>query len=59
MQSDTRWGGLKQGHLTAQPQPVFARIELETKPNNTSDETKKVNQEEEKEMVKTQKVVEA
>jgi len=25
--ADTQWGTLKKGHLTAQPQPVFARLE--------------------------------
>ncbi|EPS61799.1 hypothetical protein M569_12993, partial [Genlisea aurea] len=26
---DTRWGGMKRGHSTAEPKPVFARIEVE------------------------------
>ncbi|KAK4412386.1 Methionine--tRNA ligase, chloroplastic/mitochondrial [Sesamum alatum] len=55
--SETRWGGLKAGHITAQPQPVFARIELETDLNNATSETKKASKK--KERQKTQKVVEA
>ncbi|KAK4783443.1 hypothetical protein SAY86_007817 [Trapa natans] len=28
--TDTKWGGLKQGQVMAQPKPVFARIEIQT-----------------------------
>ncbi|KAK6145292.1 hypothetical protein DH2020_022112 [Rehmannia glutinosa] len=55
--SDTRWGGLKHGHITAQPKPVFARIELEAESKDTGDETKKAIKKKERQM--TQKVVEA
>ncbi|KAL2238303.1 UNVERIFIED_CONTAM: Methionine--tRNA ligase, chloroplastic/mitochondrial [Sesamum indicum] len=55
--SETRWGGLKPGHITAQPKPVFARIELETDLNNATSETKKASKK--KERQKTEKVVEA
>lgn len=51
------WGGLKHGHITAQPKPVFSRIELETELDNTTDDTKKASKK--KERQKTQKVVEA
>lgn len=27
--SDTQWGGLKKGHATSEPRPVFARIECD------------------------------
>ena len=27
--ADTAWGGLKEGHATAVPQPVFGRIECD------------------------------
>ncbi|KAL8516284.1 hypothetical protein ACS0TY_014805 [Phlomoides rotata] len=54
--SETRWGGLKQGHITAEPKPVFSKIELETELNNTTDDTKKASK---KKKQKTQKVVEA
>ncbi|GFQ07326.1 methionine--tRNA ligase [Phtheirospermum japonicum] len=55
--SDARWGGLKHGHVTAQPQPIFARIELETELIDDTSETKKVSKKKEKH--KIQKVVEA
>ncbi|XP_041994411.1 methionine--tRNA ligase, chloroplastic/mitochondrial-like isoform X3 [Salvia splendens] len=55
--SETRWGGLKQGHVTAPPKPVFSRIDLETEPTNTTDDTKKTSKKKDKQ--KTQKVVEA
>ncbi|KAL0294905.1 UNVERIFIED_CONTAM: Methionine--tRNA ligase, chloroplastic/mitochondrial [Sesamum calycinum] len=55
--SETRWGGLKFGHITTEPKPVFARIELETDSNNATSETKKASKK--KERQKTQKVVEA
>ena len=29
LQSETEWGGLKGGQVMAQPNPVFARIEIE------------------------------
>ncbi|KAH6810493.1 methionyl-tRNA synthetase / methionine-tRNA ligase / MetRS [Perilla frutescens var. frutescens] len=55
--SETKWGGLKQGHVTAQPKPVFSRIELETELTNTTDDTKKTSKKKDKQ--KTQKAVEA
>ncbi|KAL0370683.1 UNVERIFIED_CONTAM: Methionine--tRNA ligase, chloroplastic/mitochondrial [Sesamum angustifolium] len=55
--SETRWGGLKFGHITTEPKPVFARIELETDSNNATSEAKKASKK--KERQKTQKVVEA
>ncbi|XP_073040308.1 methionine--tRNA ligase, chloroplastic/mitochondrial-like isoform X1 [Primulina eburnea] len=55
--SDTRWGGLKQGHVTAEPKPVFARIELRTEENNVGGEFQKANKKMGRQ--KTRKVVEA
>lgn len=55
--NDTRWGGLKQGHVTAEPKPVFARIELLTVENNVGGEFQKANKKMERQ--NTRKVVEA
>ncbi|CAA0814162.1 methionyl-tRNA synthetase / methionine--tRNA ligase / MetRS (cpMetRS [Striga hermonthica] len=55
--NDTRWGGLKQGHVTALPKPVFARIELEADLKGDSSETKKASKKKEKQTA--QKAVEA
>ncbi|XP_043689247.1 methionine--tRNA ligase, chloroplastic/mitochondrial isoform X2 [Telopea speciosissima] len=40
--SDTKWGGLKQGQVMAQPKPVFARIESITEGEDGGETIKKV-----------------
>lgn len=58
--SETRWGGLKQGHTTAQPKPIFIRIETETEVSNAKDEPKKASKKKEgqkaKQMVEAKKI---
>ncbi|PIN15404.1 Methionyl-tRNA synthetase [Handroanthus impetiginosus] len=54
---ETKWGGLKHGHVTAQPKPVFARIELETESKDATVEAKKPSTK--KERQKSQRAVEA
>lgn len=54
---DTKWGGLKKGHVTAEPKPIFAKIELLAEENNVGGEFQKANKKMERR--KTQKVVEA
>nr|GMD86085.1 methionine--tRNA ligase, chloroplastic/mitochondrial [Ipomoea batatas] len=56
--SHTAWGGLKAGQVTAQPQPVFARIEDQSEQDGGSEATKKTSKKKEK-TPKSKKVVEA
>ncbi|XP_048325687.2 methionine--tRNA ligase, chloroplastic/mitochondrial [Ziziphus jujuba] len=56
--NETKWGGLKGGHVTSQPKPVFARIENQTEVGNGFEAAKKVTKRKEK-LPQDQRVVEA
>lgn len=56
--SHTAWGGLKEGQVVAEPQPVFARIEDQSEEDGGSQATKKASNKKEK-ILKTKNVAEA
>ncbi|KAL6977336.1 Methionine--tRNA ligase, chloroplastic/mitochondrial [Sarracenia purpurea var. burkii] len=45
---DTKWGGLKGGQITAQPKPVFARIETQKESEDEGEVRKKFNKKKER-----------